>query len=203
MVLGMTMRAVAIIRPMSQMVGASLLPSGVPEIDTGGMEQPHNTHAHIGETDRGERRSKRQRRWPRLCRPGLPLEYQRPVWCYGRRGRLQPLDSSPRALIGTDSGCSGSVDSVCSRPMRSCHVTTMRTTHAQRRLGAPSPMIQSASSAWQVARHLGCARLLLLLTWQHAPAATRRARGCRPSRPRCPLSSRWRSSRDGRRTSAS
>jgi hypothetical protein len=38
--LGMTMRAVAIMRPMSQMVGVSFVPMGVPDTATAAQDPP-------------------------------------------------------------------------------------------------------------------------------------------------------------------
>jgi hypothetical protein len=91
MVLGMTIRAVAIMRPISQIVGASLLPSGVPEIDTG------HRYQHV--------RNGASRLNGQCCIQSSSSMPQQ--WCL------------PSALMGTDSGCSGSVASVCSRPIRS------------------------------------------------------------------------------------
>lgn len=108
MVRGMTTRAVAIMRPMSKMVGALFSSNGVPSTATACMcvcvlgsgasvlqltlirVVIHSTH--------------------RLKDSRNPSTTHSPP-IYRTR--------APRALMGTDSGCSGSVASVWRRPMRS------------------------------------------------------------------------------------
>ena len=91
MVLGMTMRAVAIMRPMSQMVGALFSSIGVPSTAT----------ARESGWFRRQNREVRLRSAP----------FSESAHACIRHSCTRARTHSPRALMGTDSGCSGSVDS--------------------------------------------------------------------------------------------